>query len=188
MREIEIKIKLDDKQSVLDKVKELGGEFVESGMFKDIYFDDGKGFYENGKVLRLRQSENGAMITYKEPPNEPGVNILNRLELQTDVSDYKTTKEIFEKLGFVPYVKKDKKYENYKVGKVIVEFHELPFLGEYLEIEGTEDQIKEIIPKIGLSIEQGIGKGYNTLFDEYKITNGLPDDVQDTYEDAAKYQ
>jgi predicted adenylyl cyclase CyaB len=185
--EVEIKIKADDPAAIKEKILALGGKKVGEGVQHDIYYDDGKGFFQAGNTLRIRTGTGGPLLTNKQYPVDDNAHVLSRPEFQTHLEDPEQMHEILKNIGFKPYAKKDKKYENYEFGGVVIEFHNLPFLKDFIEIEAAEEKLREILPKIGLSVEMGLNKGYNKLFKEYKEQNGLPEEVQDTFEDAKKH-
>jgi predicted adenylyl cyclase CyaB len=185
--EVEIKIKIDDPQAIKDKILSLGGKKIDEGLKHDVYYDDGKGFYESGRTIRLRTG-NKNLLTYKEPSDNPDSPVQERLELQIAVEDPKMMEMIMGKLGFKPYRIKEKKFEEFEFDGFVVELHTLPFLGDYLEIEAPKGKLEEVLPKLGLSVAMGVSKGYGLEFKEYRKEHGLSDDVQDTFEHAEKYQ
>jgi adenylate cyclase class 2 len=183
-KEIEIKIKIDDRDALTKKVEALGGIFKERGNEMDVLYDDGKGFYDAHKVLRLRKADKTNVLTYKEKlPKSTSFNLLERMELQTEVGDYQIMDDIIKHLGFVPYRIKEKKYEDYLLDGLKVEFHTVAFLGDFIEIE-TEDinKLKIVLGKLGLNLEQGINRDYGTLFSEYCEQHNLPKDTPCTFE------
>jgi predicted adenylyl cyclase CyaB len=173
MQEIEIKIKLDVSDSLIKKVEDMGGVKTYESLEHDVYYDNDSGFYESGQVFRLRTEAAGNLLTYKGPLKDDP-NLLQREEIQTYVTDEKAIKLIIERLGFRPKYVKEKKVTYYKLLGFQLEFHTVPFLGDFLEIENEEDKLREFLPTLGLSLRQGIPKGYHSLFEEYKREKGLP--------------
>lgn len=184
--EVEIKIKIEDPEAIQKKILDQGGKKIAEGEKNDVYFDDGKGFFKSGNTLRIRTGTGKPLLTYKECPVDHNEHVLSRPEFETVVESPEKLHEILGKLGFKPHVMKDKRFADYEFEGVTVEFHELPFLGHFIEIEAPEEKLKEVLPKLGLSIEQGLSKGYNRLFDEYKREQGLSPETQDTFKDAGK--
>jgi predicted adenylyl cyclase CyaB len=130
------------------------------------YYDNDSGFYESGKVLRIRHEKAGTLLTFKDKL-EPDKNILRRTEIQTYVSDGQAVEALIANLGFRPKYVKEKKVENYELDGLTVEFHTLPFLGEFVEIEADENKLREYLPRLGLAFDSGIPKGYHSLFEEF---------------------
>ena len=191
MKEIEIKIKLDDPTGLMRKVEKLGGKKMGQYHEHDVMYDNASGNFNTGypesKQLRLRKSEEGNFLTYKEKlKGEEHNHILQRTEIETTVEDFETMDTILKRLGFRPYKVKEKIAIDYTLDGFTVEFHKLPFLGDFLEIEASEKQLEEFLPKLGLAIDQGINKSYNSLFDDYCKQHGLPQGSQLTFEEEKK--
>jgi adenylate cyclase class 2 len=191
MQEIEIKIKLDNPQALIDKVVSLGAEKIIEGSDYDILFTNSAGEFsagnDGGKHLRLRKSTSGNYLTYKEniPGEKTSAYLLERTEIETKVENYEITKIILEKIGFTEINAKEKKYSKYKFNDVVVEFHKMPFLGDFLEIEATKKVLEDVLPLLGLSLEQGIDRGYFPLFEDYKKDKGLSANTPFTFEAEA---
>lgn len=192
MKEIEIKIKLAERAALEKKVLDLGAQKLaaEEGIEHDIMYNNSAGeFYfgnPRGKHLRLRRAPYGNLLTYKENPESRHEYLLQRTEIQTKVESFETADLILRKLGFFPYTVKEKHSTKYRLDGFVLEFHRLPFLGEFLEIEGEEIELKKILPKLGLKLEQGINRGYNRLFYEYCQKQGWPVTTPLTFEQEAK--
>jgi predicted adenylyl cyclase CyaB len=180
-QEIEIKIKLDDAEALKKKILELGGKKTYESLNQDTYFDNDAHFYESGNVLRLRKEQKGTLFTFKGSL-ENDKSLLKREEIQTYVTDEQAIALILQRLGYWEKYKKEKKVEYYELDGFNLEFHVLPFLGNFLEIEAPEENLKNILGKLGLDLGQGIPKGYNSLFSDYKKSYNLPDDTQLTFD------
>lgn len=188
MKEIEIKIKLDDRDALIKKVEDLGGKLIDQGTQYDVIYDDGKGFYDAPKVLRLRKLNNLNILTYKEKlPHSIDSNLLQRVEIQTEVKDYEQTDQIIKRLGFFPHRVKEKSFFDYLLDELKIEFHTVAFLGDFLEIE-TENigKLNVLLKKLGLEMTMGINRDYGTLFAEYCQKNNLPLDTPCTFEKEAE--
>ncbi|MGE5298024.1 MAG: class IV adenylate cyclase [Acidobacteriaceae bacterium] len=185
-QEIEIKIKLSDAKAFRAKLLKLGATLIEEGLESDIYFTNKDGFYGSGQTLRLRNCPKGWLLTYKKFKNfEYGLS--NRQEIQTLVSDGPKLKQILEALGFYPHIRKQKQIEHYQFKHVVVEMHKLPFLGDFIEIEGERHEIEPILSDLGLSFADGLQKNYNRLFEDYIKEHALPQNLQLTFEDEKKF-
>lgn len=190
-QEIEIKIKLNDAAGLRQKVIGMGAVIVLPLTFEhDVMYDDGKGFFDAPKVLRLRRYEDGqALLTYKELlSGKKHEHLLERTEIQVRVSDPVETDKIIRKLGFFPHRVKEKYAEVLRLDGFDIEFHKLPFIGDYMEIEATEDKLDKILPRLGFGIQDGINNDYTGLFEEFCEAAGIPSEVQQTFEEEAKYK
>lgn len=190
-KEIEIKIKLNDAEAVIGKALSLGAKFLpeESGFEKDVMYEkEGGNFFHEHKTLRLRQTPFGNLLTYKEKlPEGKHKFLLQRLEIQTKFEDYEAMDKILGKLGYFPYKIKEKESAHYLLDGLKLEFHKMPFLGNFLEIEGEEERLKDVLKKLGLNFEQGINKDYSGLFFIFCDEHGIDKSTPQTFEEEKKY-
>ncbi|MBI3952730.1 MAG: class IV adenylate cyclase [Candidatus Doudnabacteria bacterium] len=191
MKEIEIKLKIEDSEALRKKAESLGGKFLpeKSGFEHDVMFEkEGGNFFHDYKVLRLRKTTHENLLTYKERLDEPeDSNLLRRLELQTTFRDFETMQKILEKLGYHPYVIKEKEANVYELDGLHVEFHKMPFLGDFVEIEGDEPKLKQIVEKLGLDFKQGINNDYTHLFFNFCDEHGIDRSTSQTFDEERKF-
>lgn len=185
-REIEIKIKIPNPEELKKKILDLGGKKTYESLNQDIYFDNSAGFYDSGHVLRVRREQAGTLLTFKYPL-EPHKHLLQRGEIQTRVEDGKAVQELIEALGYKPKYTKEKIVEYFDLEGVQIEFHKVPFLGNFIEIEENEKNLDILLQKLGLDMSQGIPKGLHTLFEEYLQENNLPKDTEFSFAEEKKH-
>jgi predicted adenylyl cyclase CyaB len=193
MTEIEIKIQIENRDALIQKVESLGGQKIvqDEGIVFDIMYDDKDNNFilgnKIGKHLRLRKAPYGNRLTYKEMLSEKmHTNLLERTEIEVSVSDFEKTDLILKNLGFVQVATKEKYVLDYKLDGFVLEFHRLPFLGDFLEIEASENDLEQIVPKLGFQMSQGINQGYSMIFSEYCRKNNLSQDTPLTFETEKK--
>ncbi|MBI2607960.1 MAG: class IV adenylate cyclase [Candidatus Doudnabacteria bacterium] len=192
MQEIEVKIKLDNPEALMKKVAALGGIKIseQEGLESDIMYNNQAGDFDfdnpTGKHLRLRKAPYGNVFTYKEK-GEEHQNLLQRFEIQTKIENFEVMDEILRKIGFYHFRIKEKFVTKFELEGLVLEFHKLPFLGDFLEIEAAENTLDVFLPKLGLSLTKGINKGYSTLFLEYCKQHKIQDDIPMTFEEEKKY-
>lgn len=102
-------------------------------------------------VLRLRRVGKHAMLTYKERYPRTST-IKYQREEETRIADPATMNRILEALGFKPSLVYEKRRQTWRLGKAEIVLDELPF-GLFMEIEGSEDDIKAIEKKIGQGLK-----------------------------------
>lgn len=192
MKEIEIKLKITDSDGLVEKVLSLGGEKVFDDLQKDVMYTNGSLQFQSytkkapERVLRLRRSNAGNLLTYKERLEQEHEYLLERTEIETIVEGFEKMEMILGKLGFNPYRIKEKKRVKVKFDGMTLEFDTLPFIGTFLEIEGTEETIQKVLVKLGLSIEDGINRDYTQLFYDYCNEHDLNIETPQTFEEEAK--
>ena len=188
-KEIEIKIKLEDAEALMKKVESLGGKKISEYHEHDVMYDDGKGFFDAERVLRLRKTPKYNLLTYKEKNLESEhEHLLKRTEIETKFEDYEAMDAILQKLGFSPHRIKEKISTKYELEGFVIEFHKIPFLGDYIEIEAEEHRLPRILSVIGYNMSDGITKNYTSLFFDYCDLRGWNHDVPQTFEEENKHK
>jgi adenylate cyclase class 2 len=147
--EIEKKFRLTRKQrdEVLHRLPEIGAkrkgeEFEENTLYAGESLDLGR------SVLRLRRIGKRGILTYKERfPTRS--DIKHQREDETGVDDPEAMELILEALGFTPALVYEKRRETWRLGNTEIVIDELPF-GLFMEIEGTEQSIRDIENKLNI--------------------------------------
>jgi len=147
--EIEKKYRLTKKQreAVHRRLPEIGAklrgkELEENTLYGGESLDIGR------SILRLRRVTNNAILTYKErfPASS---SIKHQREDETRVADPEAMDAILDALGFTPALVYEKRRETWRLGKAEILIDELPF-GLFMEIEGSETDIRAIERKLGI--------------------------------------
>ena len=168
--EIEAKLKVDSLKAVAEKLDELGAEFLEEQLQKDYYFDDAdRMLTKTDKALRLRcQSVGGQeklFLTWKGPKESD--NFKKRQEIEFEITDADAAEKFLSALGYVNALVIEKKRRIWKLGGCVVALDELPLLGEFVEIEGPDDEkIAKVQNNLALAELKHIPKSYACLITE----------------------
>lgn len=147
--EIEKKYRLTKQQreDVLQRLpligaKRKGEEFEENTLYAGATLDVGHA------VLRLRRVGKRGILTYKERfPTRS--DIKHQREDETRIDDPEAMELILDALGFTPALVYEKRRETWRLGKTEIVIDELPF-GLFMEIEGTEQGIRDVESKLGI--------------------------------------
>jgi len=147
--EIEKKYRLSKKQraEVLQRLPKIGAErkreeFEENTLYAGETLDVGH------SVLRLRRIGKRGILTYKERfPTRSGIK--HQREDETRVGDPDAIELILDALGFTPALVYEKRRETWVLGKTEIVIDELPF-GLFMEIEGTEQGIRDVESKLAI--------------------------------------
>ena len=162
--ETEIKFYLTDlssiRQRILDLGAESGGRYFES----NVRFEaPGQALKKEKSLLRLRQDQK-AKLTYKSTPPEPDNQFKIMRELEVEVSDFDTMHLILEALGF----HHEQVYEKWRETLVLDQtqfcLDSMPY-GDFLEIEGSKQDIKNFATQLGLRWNQRILLNYLHIFE-----------------------
>jgi adenylate cyclase, class 2 len=142
MMEIEKKYRLtaDRMSRIKTLLEESGAKFLGDDFEENIIFGGGS-LKENAKVLRIRKTQDRAILTLKIPV-ESYSGMKHRLEHETGVTNADTLNEILTALGFLPRLIYEKRRATWHFRNVEVVLDELPF-GLYMEVEGSVTAIRE---------------------------------------------
>src|SRR5213075_900452 len=100
-----------------------------------------------------------ALLTHKGPVGHGALK--KRQETQTGVADAQSMSQLLEQLGFVQWLKYQKRRQSWKIDECRVELDEIPHLGKFVEIEGPSDEaVMKCREKIGLAGQTLIKASY----------------------------
>lgn len=165
--EIEAKLKVDSLPEVERKLIELGARFLAERLQMDYHFDDaGATFAKTDRCLRLRcqkGSENEKVfLTYKGAKEKS--RFKRRQEIEIEIKDPNSTRKLLSALGYKEVLVVEKTRRVWQLGDCEVDLDHLPLLGDFVEIEGPdEEKISAVQKNLGLSGLPHIPKGYAAL-------------------------
>ncbi len=166
--EVEVKIPLPNRAPAESRLKEAGFQVSAPRQWEsnDIYDTPDRSLHGKEMLLRLRQSGDKSVITWKGP-GAPGPH-KSRPELETSLGSLQTLGQIFEQLGY----QRSFRYEKYRTEyaddkhRGVVTVDETP-IGDFLEIEGPADWIDSTAAQLGFSKKEYILESYGKLYLEY---------------------
>jgi adenylate cyclase class 2 len=161
-REIEIKFRIAAFEPLRVRLRAVGGRLVDSGHESNLIFDDPAGrLRASGRLLRLRRDRR-ALLTFKEPVAGGDPRLKVRREVEVEVSDFGSAREILEGLGYRVSVGYEKERETWQLHGAEVCLDELTF-GRFVEIEGEPAAIERIATELGFDLKHGITRSYLDL-------------------------
>ncbi len=164
--EIEAKLKVNSHEQVERRLIELGAEFIAEQLQTDCHFDDANATLSNGdSALRLRRQLAGGtrfFLTYKGPKEKS--NFKKRQEIEVEISDASSTEKLLAALGYRKTITVEKTRRLWRLSECEVALDSLPLLGDFVEIEGPDDEtINSVRKSLGLSGAPHIAKSYAAL-------------------------
>ena len=172
--EIETKFKVSDPGRMRRNITRIGARLMSRALEQDVYYGkEEKGF--GGTVIRLRKI-NGkrGVFTVKLSVSRKAYGVFKvKEELEVCIEDVKTFGRMLPALGLVPRFVKEKRRESYALGKAKILLDELPFVGWYLEIEGTRKDITRLAKRLGLDIKKGTAETYSAIFNRYRAVKKI---------------
>jgi adenylate cyclase class 2 len=165
--EIEAKLKVDSLDEVEARLKELDAEFVEEQFQSDCHYDDAEAtLTNNDKCLRLRKQTAGQysryFLTFKGAKEQS--NFKKRREIDIEIADADSTEKLLTALGYEGTLSVEKTRRLWKFHGCEIALDNLQLLGDYVEIEGPDDEIiVEVQKMLGLESLSHIAKSYASL-------------------------
>lgn len=165
-KEIELKIIEIDIPTIVAKLKALGGTTEGRKLIKDIKFDfpDNR-IKEKDDLFRLRQLGEKTFLTYKYYLDKSEMLIAE--EIEVEVADKDGVEKIVNLLGFKEVARREKWRTTYRFENVIVEIDEFDTIPPFLEIEGEPDAIREMVEKLGYTMDDTSAFGNTKLLKKY---------------------
>ncbi len=166
--EMEVKFCLSDMDAFEQRLRSLGASLVQPRTYEtNLRFDTPKlELTKNHRVLRLRKDEK-SHLTYKGPA-QYSKTVSVRQEYEVEVSDFKTTEELLNALGYQVSVRYEKWRTKYHIAKIEIDLDEMPF-GNFIEIEGTDPaEIEHMARALALDWNLRITDSYMMLFERFK--------------------
>jgi len=162
-QEIEVKFRLDDRRGLIEKLRAAGAEQLYPETFEDNIVMDRRGeLRTRGALLRVRRFGKYVMVTYKGPMTiENGIK--TREEVQGGVESVEFAVSLLGALGFKSVFRYQKLREVWRVKSTEIVIDRTP-IGDYFEIEGSMDLIREVIDEFGLRLEEAVKATYIELY------------------------
>lgn len=154
--EIEAKMQLADIADLEEKLAEVGAKRGPALFEVNTFFDTPAGSLKTAdQGLRIRQERDEATgeqhitITHKGPRAHG--KLKQRTETELGVDDARVAASLLTALGFVRVLSFEKRRRRWELDGCRVEIDTLPYLGDFVEIEGPSDEvILAVREKLGL--------------------------------------
>lgn len=176
MKEVEVKIKIDNPEAVKTVLEKRGFVFSKPVTQKDIIFADVDTikkfdqFVSNVNFLRIRETGGKILFTLKRPQT----NELDSIECEIEVNDAKKLEDIIQYLGYEKAVEVKKTRATAKHGDYEILLDHVEGLGDFLEVEKiisldedsekTQQEILSFLKDVGIKTDDSqVTRGYDTL-------------------------
>jgi adenylate cyclase class 2 len=167
--ETEIKLAVPDVGTAKRLLYRAGFRVHKRRVFEDntIFDTPDQSLRGASTLLRLREAGGKAIVTFKGRPIQSKHK--SREELEVEVSDPATLRQIVERLGFRPTFRYQKYRTEYKQPSRsgIATLDETP-IGVYLELEGRPDWIDRTARRLGFAESDYCTDSYGRLFLEWR--------------------
>lgn len=165
--EIEVKFYLTNIDSIRNLILDLGATYLSRNFETNIRFEDQHhSLIQNQCLLRLRKDDR-ATLTFKSRHGNADEEFKISKELEVEVSDFATMSQILESLGFHQEQVYEKWRETYRLSDSLICIDTMPY-GDFLEIEGPKNDIKDLSRALGFKWENRILLNYLGIFERLK--------------------
>jgi adenylate cyclase, class 2 len=127
------------------------------------------------EILRIRNYAGHWTLTHKRLPTDgPSEDRhKHRIETETEVADGDVLAEIFAALGLIAAFRYEKWRTEWADGEGHCVVDETP-IGDYAELEGPDEWIDRVAPRLGVSGRDYVTLSYGRLFDQWREENNSP--------------
>jgi len=167
--EIELKFKIENYKKILKKLLK-NAQFIRSAYEVTIMYDTkNKELFRDDARLRLRRiidlknNEEKAEISYKKPKSREGIKVEE--EYTTNINNFKEAEMILKKIGFYRISSYERIRDLFLKDGIKITIDSFPF-GDFLEIEGEENKIKEIAKILGFDLKNNLTKSCDDIYAE----------------------
>jgi len=158
---------LPDMEQIRTRIANLGAVFKGRALETNIRFEDAqKTLIQKKSLLRLRKGTK-ITLTFKSEPSFKDNQFKILEEFEVEVSDFDIMEHILKSLGFKEEQVYEKWRETYVLGDTHICLDTMPY-GNFLEIEGKKESIRQLASQIGLLWEKRILLNYLAIFDILK--------------------
>jgi adenylate cyclase class 2 len=172
MIEVEIKVRIKNKDEIAERLKKLGFKFIKRKFQEDIYFNGiDRDFRKTDEALRIRDEDGTYYVTYKGPKIDRVSK--TREEIEVKIDDKEKMRLIFKKLGFKEVRPIRKVREIYKKEDITASIDDVEGLGLFLELEKNIyninekdealEELMETLKALNISKDNTIRKSYLEL-------------------------
>jgi adenylate cyclase class 2 len=169
--EIEVKFYVADMECIQRRILALGAESRGRVFENNIRYEDEKNTLIRKKstlirkksLLRLRRDAK-TILTFKSSPPAASREFKVLNELEVEVSDFQTMNQILENLGFHPEQVYEKWRETFILDQTGFYLDTMPY-GTFLEIEGTQKDIRTYAASLDLNWQKRILLNYLEIFE-----------------------
>jgi len=155
-REIEAKFLEVDKEVLIAKLRSLGAEDLGEDFLREIiFYDKDKNWLKEGKqFIRIRETKNGALLTYKHHQHATAA---GTEEIEFKIDNTQKATDFLIALGLVRVRNNEKRRHTFKFQGATVDIDTWPKVPTYVEIEGpSESNIREVSEKLGFDWSKAV--------------------------------
>lgn len=173
--EVEIKLRVKDLAEIRRRLAAAGARRVSKVRELNLLFDTTRRqLARQGRLLRVRQEDGRALLTYKGPSARGG-RYKVREEVETTVADPDRLQAILGALGLRPWFRYQKHRTSYRLpglGGLAIALDETP-IGAFVELEGPKEVIDQAARRLGYGPAHYLTSTYRGLYLQHCRLRGV---------------
>jgi len=172
MIEIEVKIKIEHPKEITQRIVDLDAVLDRDRHWEEntLYDFTNKDLYKKNHALRVRKINRKIFLTFKGA-TQKSRKFKIREEYETEVKNEKQLKKILKSLGLQPVFTYNKYRTVFRKKRLKICLDETS-IGNYLELEGQQNEIVRFAEALQLSKEDFIKKDYIQLIKDQEKSSG----------------
>jgi adenylate cyclase, class 2 len=165
--ETEIKVKIGDPGDFCRRLSVLNPGILTPRHFEDNHLLDfpDQRLGSSRCLLRIRSANGRHFLTFKGPPRPEGL-FKVREELETTIENGEILLQVLDRIGMRICFRYQKYRQEFTLNETHIAVDETP-IGNYVEFEGSENGIRELAGKMGISESQFLRSSYYSLHLEF---------------------
>lgn len=172
MLESEVKFFVVESADIRDRLRRAGAQSTGRAFETNFRYDTATHQLLAQKCLLRLRRDRCNRLTFKKPHPSGGRQVKTHEEWEVEVSDFDTTHQILNALGFHRAQVYEKVRETFELEMVEICLDQLPF-GHFVEIEGPPETLPAVAAHIGLAWPRRILATYLQIFEAIRNTLGL---------------
>jgi adenylate cyclase class 2 len=171
--ETEVKFHVADPSEMRGRLTAIGARSLGRSLELNIRFEDERRSLTRRKCLLRLRRDRKTTLTFKSPPADADPAFKQFIEQESEVADFDAMQRILAGLGYHPEQIYEKWRETLVRGAAMFCLDALPF-GDFLEIEGPADAIRDAAGRLELDWHKRIVLNYLEIFDRIRARHQLP--------------
>jgi len=187
-QEVELKWKIEEKDKIIAALQRvippLQFDFDEKGDGPNAdhetniwfaYRDPNGAAVGEGVRLRIIEHRNCGrvyeylyLLTKKGPNTDPVFKVTTEEEIYIRFGSPQEAVRTFLFCGFVETFRYEKLRRNFRGSHIAIAYDTLPFIGDWIEIEGDKAVIERVAKLLGLSMKKAVNQSYKKLFQQWQ--------------------
>ncbi|MFP3190277.1 MAG: class IV adenylate cyclase [Thermoproteota archaeon] len=173
MIESELKFKIENEETIKEKIKQLNVTIHKEIEQEDIYLDfKDMRLYKEDKALRLRKEDGKFFITFKGKRKNEKIKTRREIVVQLNSKYIKKILSLFKELGLKPVIKIKKKREIFRINNFEIAIDKVENIGNFVEVEILKEnnkyELKELLDKLGLNDIMLVNETYPEIINKIK--------------------